>query len=88
MFPCNYIIDKKNHCNKQFSQFDVFIRHRRRYFHNDKTYQCNRCLKRFTHHGNFAQHQEICTSQKHPEEQCGGGLKRKRKNSTSNNFEI
>ena len=77
-----------NHCNKRFSRFDVFIRHRRRYLHNDKMYQCDRCLKRFTHRGNFTQHQEICTSQKHPGEKCGGGLKRKRKNSMSNTFEI
>ena len=73
---------------KGFLGFDVFIRHRRRYLRSDKVYQCNRCLKRFAQCGNFTQHQEICTSQKHPEEKCGGGLKRKRKNSTSNNFEI
>ena len=77
-----------NHCNKRFSRFDVFIRHRRRYLHSDKVYQCNRCLKRFSRYSNLIQHQEICTSQKHLEEQCRGELKRKRKKSMVNNFEI
>ena len=49
-----------NHCEKKFTQFDAFARHRKQCRHKQGNFKCNNCVKYFSQHNNLLRHQDIC----------------------------